>query len=71
MPSNRERSPGWIDKGFELDRKLNVAAAIGATAVGILVPAVAVPAALVAGGSVAAIPISDRLKGYADKLRGR
>ncbi|NLA43041.1 hypothetical protein GX865_02705 [Candidatus Saccharibacteria bacterium] len=67
----KQKSPesrkSLIDKGFDIDRRLNIAVGIGATAVAILVPPLAAPAALVAGGSIAAIPINDRLKRSIDK----
>lgn len=63
MSKTGERQPKSLtERGFDLDRKINVVTAIGATAVGMLAPPLAVPAALVAGGSIAAIPISDRLR---------
>lgn len=51
-----------IEKGFDLDKRINIGIALGGVAVGALIPPLAVPAAVVAGGSVAAIPISDRLR---------
>lgn len=67
MKNKHEAPKTLIDKGFDLDRRLNIAVAAGATAVAILIPPVAAPAALVAGGSIAAIPMNDRLKRSIDK----
>lgn len=65
-----EQSKSLIDKGFDLDKRINyglIAAGLGIAAVGSVVaaPAVALFGATVAGGSVAGLAITDRLKdGY-------
>lgn len=67
MKNKHEAPKTLIDKGFDLDRRLNIAVAVGATATAVLIPPIAVPAAMVAGGSIAALPINDRLKRSVDK----
>ena len=72
-----EKPQDLISKGFDLDRRINyalIAAGLGVAAVGSVVaaPAVAVFGATVAGGSLAGIAVTDRLRnGYEDMRNKR
>ena len=75
------RAPGeqpkdLIDKGFDLDKRVNkvlVALGLGVAAVGSVVaaPAVAVFGAAVAGGSVAGLAITENLKGGYESMKAK
>lgn len=67
---SQEQSKSLIDKGFDLDKRVNhvlIAAGLGIAAVGsvIAAPAAVLFGGALAGGSVAGLAVTDRLKdGY-------
>ena len=66
-----------VEKGFELDKRINhalIVAGLGAAAVGAMVsaPAIVTFGALTAGGSIAGLAFTDRLKdGYESLMQKR
>ncbi len=73
---NQEKPRDLIDKGFDLDKRVNKVLAVlglGVAAVGSVVaaPAVAVFGATVAGGSVAGLAVTENLKGGYESMKAK
>lgn len=71
-----EQSKSLIDRGLDLDERINQAliiAGLGIAAVGsvIAAPAVATFGALMTGGSIAGLAVTDRLKDGYESMRAR
>ena len=71
-----EQSKSLIDKGFDLDKRINhalIVAGLGIAAVGsvIAAPAVATFGALMTGGSIAGLAVTDRLKDGYENMRAK
>lgn len=68
MKNHEKPKQTLAEWGFNLDRKINVTLALGATAVAIasplIAPGLAAPAAIVAAGSIANIPVNDRISKF-------
>lgn len=74
--ASNEQSKGLIDKGFDLDKRVNrtlIVAGLGIAAVGSVVaaPAIATFGALTAGGSIAGLAVTDRLKDGYESMRAK